>query len=83
MPLKGVKPISLSELKSREQADNAGVRKGRVSGGTNLSAREKVNTVELRKTLEEALRSRNERSPGRSPEKKPKNVIQPGEAIKF
>ena len=83
--LRDLKPISLRELKLRDQPDNARARKGRLpaTGSLPAAAGGKVNLAELRKTLEEALRSGGERSSAGSRSKKDKNVIRPGEAIKF
>lgn len=81
-PQRGLKPISLAELKPREQPENVRMKGGRVPAKGSFSAGEKVNIAELRKTLEEALRSRSESNPGAAG-KGQKNVIRPGEAIKF
>lgn len=81
VPPAGAKPVSLAELKSDKQPENEPARKRRALAGSS-SPGEKINIAELRKTLEEALGER--RRPNReSPEKDRKNVIRPGEAIKF
>lgn len=79
------KPISLSELKPRDQGENIKTRPGRTAPRGHTENPVQVNIVDLRKTLEAALQERGE--PGAvkpKPESsEEKNVIKPGEAVKF
>ncbi len=85
------KPISLSELKPRDQGENIKVRPGRTAPRSIRAAGAEVDISGLRKTLEAALRERTgeKTAPENKPEGKPEgkkegnNVIRPGGAVRF
>ena len=86
-----VRPISLSELKPRDQGENIKVRPGRTAPRSIRAAGAEVDISGLRKTLEAALRERTgeKTAPENKPEGKPEgkkegnNVIRPGGAVRF
>ena len=75
---RGVRPLSLSELKSR--AEDVDERKG--ASNKNIPARPAVDTSALRKVLEESLRE-SEAPSEKTVSKKEEKVLKPGEAVKF
>ena len=84
-PPAGAKPISLAELKSRgpSTGDRGKPRPMREADTPGRGAKTiEVNLGELRKTLESALRERDPQR-AKSRPKEQKNVVQPGEAIRF
>jgi len=88
------KPISLAQLKPKESTLSsrpAGAPPPSTTRDKRISAAEKIDVHDLRKTLEEALRERQKKSSGEETQKeeikkeetKEKNVIKPGERVKF